>query len=71
MRHQVVTPKGGGGGGEARHAQVEMAGRLGWVRSSFFREEDGTPGTTCIHATDSTQDVREHPSRGPSRPRRW
>jgi hypothetical protein len=44
--------------------EVEMEGRLRWVRSYFFREQDGTLGTICLYEAESEADVREHARRG-------
>ena len=43
--------------------EVEMAGQMRWVRSYFFREEDGTLGTICIYEADSPDAIREHARR--------
>jgi Protein of unknown function (DUF4242) len=52
-------------GERSNHArEVEMDGRLRWVRSYFFREQDGSLGTICIYEAQNEQDVREHAQRG-------
>ena len=52
-------------GERSNHArEVEMDGRLRWVRSYFFREHDGSLGTICIYEAESEEDVREHAQRG-------
>jgi hypothetical protein len=52
-------------GERSNHArEVEMEGRLRWVRSYFFREQDGSLGTICIYEAESEDDVREHAGRG-------
>ena len=43
--------------------EVEMEGRLRWVRSYFFREEGGTLGTICIYEAESPDAIREHARR--------
>jgi uncharacterized protein DUF4242 len=51
-------------GERSNHArEVEMEGRLRWIRSYFFQEEDGTLGTICIYEAASAEDVREHARR--------
>lgn len=46
-------------GRRSDHArEVEMEGRLAWIRSYFFGEEDGTLGTICIYEADSPEDHR-------------
>jgi Nickel responsive protein SCO4226-like len=46
-----------------RVREDEMAGQMRWVRSYFFREEDGTLGTICIYEADSPDAIREHARR--------
>jgi Protein of unknown function (DUF4242) len=41
----------------------EMAGQMRWLRSYFFREEDGTLGTICIYEAESADAIREHARR--------
>ena len=54
-----------GAGERSNHArEVEMEGRLRWVRSYFFREQDGSLGTICIYEAENEDDVREHARRG-------
>ena len=43
--------------------EVEMAGQMRWIRSYFFREEDGTLGTICIYEAESADAIREHARR--------
>ena len=43
--------------------ELEMTGQLRWIRSYFFREEDGTLGTICIYEADSPEAIREHAGR--------
>ena len=43
--------------------EVEMEGQLRWVRSYFFREEEGTLGTICIYEAESADAIREHARR--------
>jgi uncharacterized protein DUF4242 len=43
--------------------EVEMEGRLRWIRSYFFREEEGTLGTICIYEADSADAIRDHARR--------
>jgi uncharacterized protein DUF4242 len=43
--------------------EVEMEGQLRWVRSYFFREQEGTLGTICIYEADSEDAIREHARR--------
>jgi Protein of unknown function (DUF4242) len=46
-----------------RVREGEMAGQMRWVRSYFFREEDGTLGTICIYEADGPEAIREHARR--------
>jgi Protein of unknown function (DUF4242) len=46
-----------------RVREGEMAGQMRWVRSYFFREEDGTLGTICIYEADGRDAIREHARR--------
>jgi hypothetical protein len=41
----------------------EMAGQMRWIRSYFFREEDGRIGTICIYESVSPDAIREHAER--------
>ncbi len=51
-------------GERSNHArEVEMAGTLRWIRSYFFREEDGSLGTICLYEAESPDDIREHARR--------
>lgn len=51
-------------GDRSNHArEVEMEGRLRWIRSYFFQEQDGTLGTICVYEAENADDVREHASR--------
>jgi hypothetical protein len=43
--------------------EIEMAGQLQWIRSYFFREENGTLGTICIYEAESPEAIREHAGR--------
>jgi uncharacterized protein DUF4242 len=43
--------------------EIEMEGQLRWIRSYFFREEDGTLGTICIYEAESPDAIREHARR--------
>jgi hypothetical protein len=41
----------------------EMAGRMRWIRSYFFREADGSLGTICVYEAESAEAIREHAGR--------
>ena len=41
----------------------EMAGQMLWIRSYFFKEEDGKLGTICIYEAESADAIREHARR--------
>ena len=41
----------------------EMAGQMRWIRSYFFKEEDGRFGTICIYEAESADAIREHARR--------
>ena len=43
--------------------EVEMDGRMRWIRSYFFREADGSLGTICLYEADAPDDIREHARR--------
>jgi hypothetical protein len=66
MRRSVVaTPEELDVAGErSNHArEVEMDGRLRWIRSYFFHEPDGTIGTICVYEAEGPDEVREHARR--------
>jgi hypothetical protein len=46
-----------------RVREGQMAGQMRWVRSYFFREQDGTLGTICIYESDGPDAIREHARR--------
>jgi Nickel responsive protein SCO4226-like len=46
-----------------RVREGELAGQMRWVRSYFFREQDGTLGTICIYEADGPDAIREHARR--------
>jgi hypothetical protein len=51
-------------GERSNHArEIEMDGRLRWIRSYFFHEADGTIGTICVYEAEDVDDVREHARR--------
>jgi hypothetical protein len=51
-------------GERSNHArEVEMDGRLRWIRSYFFHESDGTIGSICVYEAEGPDDVREHAQR--------
>lgn len=41
----------------------ELAGQMRWIRSYFFREEDGSLGTICVYEAESADAIREHARR--------
>ena len=41
----------------------EMAGQMRWIRSYFFREDDGGFGTICIYEAETADAIREHARR--------
>jgi hypothetical protein len=43
--------------------ESEMTGQMRWIRSYFFREEDGAIGTICVYESESAEAVREHAAR--------
>jgi hypothetical protein len=66
MRRSVVTTRAelDVAGERSNHArEVEMDGRLRWIRSYFFHESDGTIGTICVYEAENPDDVREHARR--------
>ena len=40
-----------------------MPGQMRWIRSYFFREDDGTLGTICIYEAESPDAIGEHARR--------
>src|SRR2546421_12293235 len=51
-------------GERSNHArEIEMTGELRWIRSYFFREEDGSLGTICLYEAPSSDAIREHARR--------
>jgi hypothetical protein len=64
-RHGWATRRElGDAGDRSNHVREgEMAGQMRWVRSYFFREEDGTLGTICIYEADDPDAIREHARR--------
>lgn len=66
MRRSVVTTREelDAAGDRSNHArEIEMDGRLRWIRSYFFHEPDGTIGTICVYDAANAEDVREHARR--------
>jgi hypothetical protein len=43
--------------------EIEMPGQMRWLRSYFFREDDGTLGTICIYESETIEAIREHARR--------
>jgi hypothetical protein len=64
-RHGWATRRElGDAGDRSNHVREgEMAGQMRWVRSYFFREQDGTLGTICIYESDGPDAIREHARR--------
>lgn len=64
-RHGWTTRNALGDAGDRSNdvREGELAGQMHWVRSYFFREDDGSLGTICIYESQSADAIREHATR--------